>query len=78
LPVIGAGGVVGLEDVLDYLGAGASAVGLATAALADPTLPGRLGRELAAWGEEQGIGELGELIGRALPRRPDRGSLRRR
>ncbi len=78
VPVIGAGGVAGLGDVLDYLGAGASAVGLATAALADPALPGRLGRELAAWGEEHGIAELSELIGRALPRRVDRGSLRRR
>jgi len=78
VPVIGSGGVHTLDDVLDYLAVGASAVGLATAALADPTLPGRLGRELEAWSNEHGIGDIRDLIGRALPRRKDRGSLRRR
>ena len=78
VPVVGAGGVHTLADVLDYLGAGASAVGLASAALADPALPGRLGRELEAWGDEHGITEVGQLVGRALPQRKDRGSLRRR
>jgi dihydroorotate dehydrogenase (NAD+) catalytic subunit len=76
VPVIGIGGVHTLDDVLDYLAAGASAVGLATAALADPALPGRLGRELGAWCEEQGLSDVRELVGRALPARRDRGSLR--
>ncbi len=75
VPVIGTGGVADLEDVLDYLAAGASAVAIATAALADPALPGRLGAELDTWCEERGLG-LAELIGQALPRRRDRGSLR--
>ena len=75
VPVIGVGGVAGLEDVLDYLAAGASAVGLATAALGDPELPGRLGAELETWCEERDVG-LSELIGQALPHRRDRGSLR--
>ena len=76
VPVIGIGGVHALEDVLDYLAAGATAVGLATAVLGDPTLPGRLAQALARWGEEHGIEHVDELIGRALPRRRDRGSLR--
>lgn len=75
VPVIGMGGVASLDDVLDYLAAGATAVGLATAALADPTLPGRLGEELAEWCVEQGL-TLDGLVGRALPPRRDRGSLR--
>ena len=78
VPVIGAGGVGSLDDVLDYLAAGASAVGIATAVLADPALPGRLGRELYAWAEATGVGVLHDVIGRALPRRRDRGSLRSR
>lgn len=78
VPVIGAGGASSLADVLDYLRAGAGVVGLATAALADPALPGRLGRELDAWGDAHGVGDVRELIGRALPRRRDRGSLRSR
>jgi dihydroorotate dehydrogenase (NAD+) catalytic subunit len=76
IPVIGIGGVSSLGDVLDYLAAGASAVGLATAALADPALPGRLGEELSAWCSSHQVGDLKELIGSALPHRRDRGSLR--
>jgi dihydroorotate dehydrogenase (NAD+) catalytic subunit len=75
VPIIGVGGVHRLEDVLDYLAAGASAVGLATAALAEPALPGRLGAELGAWCERRGM-TWPALIGQALPQRRDRGSLR--
>jgi dihydroorotate dehydrogenase (NAD+) catalytic subunit len=76
VPIIGIGGVATLDDVLDYLAAGANAVGLATAALADPQLPGRLALELAAWQTRRGISHPHELVGAALPRHRDRGSLR--
>ena len=76
VPIIGIGGIACLDDVLDYLAAGATAVGLATAALADPFLPARLGEELAAWCEANGVADTRELTGRALPHRKDRGSLR--
>ena len=75
VPIIGIGGVASLDDALDYLAAGASAVGLATAALADPWLPARLAEQLERWCEAQDV-TLDQLIGRALPRRRDRGSLR--
>jgi dihydroorotate dehydrogenase (NAD+) catalytic subunit len=77
VPIIGVGGVASVGDVLDYLAAGATAVGLATAALADPSLPGRLGSELASWCLEHDT-RPSALVGRALPRRRDRGSLRAR
>jgi dihydroorotate dehydrogenase (NAD+) catalytic subunit len=76
VPVVGVGGATDLDDVLDYLAAGATAVGLATAALADPTLPGRLAIELAGWCVRHRIDDMRELVGTALPRRRDRGSLR--
>jgi dihydroorotate dehydrogenase (NAD+) catalytic subunit len=44
LPVIGVGGVRTAHDVQAYLTAGASLVGIGTAALADPRLPERLAR----------------------------------
>jgi dihydroorotate dehydrogenase (NAD+) catalytic subunit len=44
--VIGVGGVRSAEDVRQYLRAGASLVGIGTAALADPRLPERIVREL--------------------------------
>jgi dihydroorotate dehydrogenase (NAD+) catalytic subunit len=77
IPIIGCGGISSLDDVLDYLAAGATAVGLATAALADPWLPGRLGSELAARQRAQGVTGYRDLVGTALPRHKDRGSLRR-
>ncbi len=76
VPIIGAGGAASLDDVLDYLAAGASAVGMATAVLADPSLPGRLGQELGAWGDAQEVADVRDLVGRALPSRKDRGSRR--
>jgi dihydroorotate dehydrogenase (NAD+) catalytic subunit len=76
VPIIGSGGISSLDDVLDFLAVGAAAVGLSTAALADPWLPGRLGRELQTWCEREGVTELRQLVGTALPRRRDRGSLR--
>jgi dihydroorotate dehydrogenase (NAD+) catalytic subunit len=77
IPVIGIGGVSTLDDVLDMLAAGASAVGLATAALADPSLPGRLGEDLAEWCQGAGVGDVGELVGSAQPRRRGSRSERR-
>jgi dihydroorotate dehydrogenase (NAD+) catalytic subunit len=77
IPIIGCGGVATLDDVLDMLAAGATAVGIATAALADPWLPGRMGEELLSWCRERGLSDSSTLVGAALPPHKDRGSLRR-
>ncbi|HEY3935185.1 MAG TPA: dihydroorotate dehydrogenase [Gemmatimonadales bacterium] len=45
-PIIGAGGIVTVDHVREYLDAGASLVEIGTAALADPRLPQRLVDEL--------------------------------
>ncbi len=50
LPVIGVGGVRTLEDVDQYLEAGASLVAVGTAALADPRVPERLADQWRARG----------------------------
>ena len=46
IPVIGVGGVRTTADAREYLAAGASLVGIGTAALADPRVPERIAREL--------------------------------
>ena len=46
MAVIGIGGIRSAEDVEQYLRAGATLVGIGTAALADPRLPGRIVRDL--------------------------------
>ncbi len=67
IPVVAIGGVAALDDVLDFLFAGASAVQVGTAIFADPALPLRLVDELAAWCAAEGIGSHREIIGAALP-----------
>ncbi len=63
VPVIGAGGIQRADDVLQYLVAGASAVAVGTAALADPKLPARLVRDLERWCAEHRVARLADLIG---------------
>ena len=67
IPVVAIGGVAALDDVLDFLFAGASAVQVGTAIFADPGLPLRLVDELAAWCAAQGLSSYREIIGAALP-----------
>jgi dihydroorotate dehydrogenase (NAD+) catalytic subunit len=76
IPVIGVGGVTVLDDVLDLLAVGASAVQVVTAALADPETPLRLADELTAWCAEHGLASHRPLVGTALPARLDRPSSR--
>ncbi len=63
VPIIGAGGVQQATDVLQYLMAGASAVAIGTAGLADPKLPGRVIRDLGWWAERHHVARLSDVIG---------------
>lgn len=76
IPVIGVGGVATVDDVLDFLAVGASAVGVGVAALADPMLPVRLADELADACRERGLAAARELVGTALPARAGAASTR--
>ncbi|HEY8199647.1 MAG TPA: dihydroorotate dehydrogenase [Candidatus Limnocylindrales bacterium] len=67
IPIVAIGGVASLDDVLDFLMAGAAAVQVGTALFADPTLPIRLIDELAEWCATRGMASFRELIGTALP-----------
>lgn len=69
VPVVAMGGVASLDDVLDYLALGAVAVGVGTAAFADPALPGRLATELAAHCLGAGLASHLALVGTARPGR---------
>jgi dihydroorotate dehydrogenase (NAD+) catalytic subunit len=64
IPVIGIGGIARAEDVVQYLLAGASLVGVGTAALVDPRVPERLVRGLTRWCDRHGVGTLADVIGR--------------
>ena len=62
-PLIGIGGVASAADALQYLVAGASLVGVGTAALQDPRLPERIVRDLDRWCRDQGVARLSEVVG---------------
>jgi len=63
IPVIGAGGVMTAEDVLEFVVAGATAVQVGTANLVDPRSAGRIVDELPALVSESGASSIRELIG---------------
>jgi dihydroorotate dehydrogenase (NAD+) catalytic subunit len=63
LPVIGLGGVTEATDALQYIMAGASLVGVGTAALRDPRSPERIVRDLSRWCEQHRVRSLSELRG---------------
>jgi dihydroorotate dehydrogenase (NAD+) catalytic subunit len=64
VPLIGIGGISSLEDVLEFLAAGASAVQIGTANFKDPAVSGRLVGELEAYCAARGV-SAASLIGRA-------------
>ena len=63
IPVIACGGIGGIDDVLEYLVAGASAVQVGTANFYDPTLAGRLVDDLDKALAGEGCRCVQDLIG---------------
>lgn len=63
VPIIGLGGVMDWRDAAELMLAGATAVGLGTALMVDPTAPRAIARGLAAWCRRQGVREVSELVG---------------
>ena len=54
IPIIGCGGIMNYEDVLEFLIAGASAVEIGTASLVHPTCPVDITADLKKWCETTG------------------------
>ncbi len=67
LPVIGIGGVETVDDVVEFLLAGASAVQVGTALFRDPRTAERLVDGLAARLVELGLERPGDLVGKVRP-----------
>ena len=63
LPLIGVGGVASGEDALQYLLAGASLVGIGTAAMRDPRVPERVIRDLERWMYRHGVKAIRDVVG---------------
>ena len=63
VPVIGIGGIATIDDVMEFLVAGASAVQIGTANFFDPTVSTRLVDQLTATCAELGVQSVAELVG---------------
>jgi dihydroorotate dehydrogenase (NAD+) catalytic subunit len=63
IPIIGVGGIASLNDVMEFLVAGASAVQIGTANFFDPTVSMRLAEELHATCAELGVQSITEIVG---------------
>ena len=63
VPVIGIGGVTKAEDVVEYMLAGASAIGIGYAGFRNPTALTTIIDDLEEWCDNRGIKEISELIG---------------
>jgi dihydroorotate dehydrogenase (NAD+) catalytic subunit len=65
LPIVGCGGVVSGADVIEYLLAGASAVGLGTVHFAEPRAARRILRELRRLCQRFRVARIEDLVGAA-------------
>jgi dihydroorotate dehydrogenase (NAD+) catalytic subunit len=66
-PIVGCGGVMTGRDVIEYLLAGASAVGLGTVHFSEPRAGARIKRELTREMSRLGVSDVGELVGAVRP-----------
>jgi dihydroorotate dehydrogenase (NAD+) catalytic subunit len=64
LPIMGVGGVTRGADAIQYMLAGASLVGVGTAALRDPRAPERIISELDVWCRSHNVKNVLDLTGR--------------
>ena len=63
IPIIGQGGIVTAHDALEFIIAGATAVGVGTALFYDPLVCRRINEGIAAYLAAQGLKNVTELIG---------------
>ncbi|MCP4304451.1 MAG: dihydroorotate dehydrogenase [bacterium] len=67
LAIIGSGGVTSGSDVVEFLLAGASAVGVGTVHFASPRIGGRIISQLRRYMSKHRIADIAELVGAAEP-----------
>ena len=63
IPIIGQGGIAGATDAIEFLVAGATAVGLGTALFYDPLLCPKVNAGIAAYLAAAGLSSVAELTG---------------
>jgi dihydroorotate dehydrogenase (NAD+) catalytic subunit len=73
IPIIGQGGITTAEDALEFIIAGASAVGVGTALFYDPLVCKSINQGIVDYLKRHEIGEVGQLAGSLRLNDPDSG-----
>jgi len=63
VPIIGQGGITTVKDALEFLIAGASAVGIGTALFYDPMICKKLNHGITEYLQAHGLGNVADLVG---------------
>jgi dihydroorotate dehydrogenase (NAD+) catalytic subunit len=63
IPVFGIGGIAHVEDAIEFLLAGATAVQVGTMNFVDPSIPVKIAEGLEVYAVEHGISDIGSLVG---------------
>jgi len=72
IPIIGIGGIASIDDVMEFIIAGATAVQIGTANFYNPDLAGTLAEKLAEIVRQEGVTSVSELVGTlTIPDRPN-------
>lgn len=67
VPIIGQGGITTAEDALEFIIAGASAIGIGTALFYDPLVCRKVNAGIAAYLAQHGFASVGDLVGSLIP-----------
>ena len=65
IPIVGQGGIETTSDALEFLLAGASAIGIGTANFTDPRVPERIAEELRAYLLNRNLSSIAQIVGKA-------------
>jgi len=71
IPIMGMGGIMTAEDVIEFLIAGANAVQVGTANFVDPFIWPKLADGLTAYLERHGVAKVSDLVGTVALSKPD-------
>ena len=63
IPVIGLGGIMNAEDVIEFLMAGATAVEVGTANFIDPSVTGKIVDGIDQWLDAHNIKNISDIVG---------------
>ncbi len=63
VPIIGQGGITTVEDTIEFIIAGASAIGIGTALFYEPLICPRLNKGIVDYLDKHGINHVSELVG---------------